>query len=511
MSGDKVVWYFPVPPCLEATVALAAPWIVFSCCELDFSPDPAAPSALFGKMSVITGEPPLSRRSSSGLSLLAKLRSHKEALHLTPEKPAVHRTGSYGSNHNKPTLSPLFSLPAREGSGVKARRLSVSPRNDFCVDICSLEQEFVSASKIGRRKEIGKGASSTVKVMLRKGNRKDDGTTLYAVKEFRKKSAKETEEEYIRKVKSEYTIARSLSHPNIVQTARLCTSNGQWNHVMEYCQEGELFGLVERRYFKAADRNCIFKQILRGVSYLHDHGVAHRDMKLENLLMTDEGFVKLTDFGISEVFCGDHPGIATSQGLCGQGMKEWRKSTPGICGSKPYISPEVLAQDREYDPTKLDVWGCGILFMTMAFVGNPWQSASRDEVQYARFLDGWQAFNDQFGDDQIDEDCHPQCGPIFNALPSDSIRRCVLRMLHPNPDRRCSIKDALNDRWVKGIDCCSREDISPTVETIDVSKTGCHMVAARMKIQPKHDHLPPPVKRLPRHRFNMGDGTSRYD
>jgi protein-serine/threonine kinase len=394
---------------------------------------------------------------------------------------------------------------------LKARRLSVDPREDFFVDVGVLEDEFVSASKIGRRKEIGKGTSSTVRIMQKKKARKGEDAVLFAVKEFRKKSVKETEEEYVRKVKSEYTIAKSLNHPNIVQSIRLCTSNGRWNHVMEYCQQGELFSLVERRYFKAVDRNCIFKQVLRGVGYLHDHGIAHRDIKLENLLMNDDGHVKITDFGISEVFCGQHPGVFSSRGLCGQGMREWKRSSPSVCGSRPYMSPEVLAQDREYDPTKLDVWGCGILFMTMAFSGNLWQSPSKSELNFSRFLEGWTAFLDRFGDVKIDENCHPQCGRTFDALPSDSIRRCILRMLHPNPDRRCSVKDALSDRWVKAIECCVREGDESTFEAIDVAKTGCHKVAARMKVQPKHDHLPPPIKRLPQHRFDMGDGTSRYD
>lgn len=456
---------------------------------------------------------PLPRRSSSGLSILAKIRSHKDVKLPNTYVPPVHRTASYGSNSDQPRRSSLFSIPAQEGSGLRTRRLSVDPRDAFCVEVCALEDEFASASKIGRRKEIGKGASSTVKIMLRKGSKKGEGTALCAVKEFRRRSPQETEEEYVRKVKSEYTIAKSLNHPNIVQTIRLCTSNGRWNHVMEYCQQGELFSLVERKYLKAADRYCIFKQVLRGVEYLHDHGIAHRDIKLENLLMTDDGYIKITDFGVSEVFCGDHPGIFTSGGLCGQAMKEPRKSPPGICGSKPYISPEVLAQDREYDPTKLDVWGCGILFLTMTFLGNPWQSATREDDNYDRFLEGWKEFLQQFGDISIDENSHPRCGPMFKSLPSDSIRRCILRMLHPDPNRRCTIYDALRDRWVRGIECCAREDTNTglTFDAIDVSKTGCHVAAAKMKVQPKHHHLPPPIKRLPQHSFDMGDGTSRYD
>ncbi|KAK5459433.1 hypothetical protein LTS15_003561 [Exophiala xenobiotica] len=461
-------------------------------------------------MSAVTSQPPAPSRSSSGFSFLSKIKSHKEPKYLSPQRPpSVHRTGSYGSSVDQSTRSSPFTVPAQEGAGLKSRRLSTSPSDDFVVDVCSLEDEFVSASKIGRRKEIGKGASATVMIMLKRGDKKSGGVCQYAVKEFRKKSIRETEEEYIRKVKSEYTIAKSADHPNIVRTVRLCTNNGRWNHVMEYCQQGELFGLVERKYFKAEDRNCIFKQVLRGVKYLHEHGIAHRDIKLENILMTDDGHIKITDFGVSEVFCGDHPGIASSRGLCGHGMRESRLSTPGICGSKPYISPEVLAQDREYDPIKLDAWACGILFMTMILAGNPWQSASEEEINYSIFLEGWEAFLDRFGDMPIDENSYPQCGPIFNSLPSHSQRRCILKLLHPDPDQRCTVNEALNDRWVKGIDCCSPDTRGAAENNIDVTKMGCDKVAARMSVQAKHDHLPPPVKRLPRHRFDMGDGTSR--
>lgn len=300
-----------------------------------------------------------------------------------------------------------------------------------------------------------------------------------------------------------------MHHPNIVKTVRLCTSGGRWNHVMEYCAQGELFSLVDRRYMKAEDKLCIFKQVLRGVAYLHDHGIAHRDIKLENLLMTDEGYVKITDFGVSEVFTGDHPGLESSRGLCGQHMGPMRRSTPGICGSKPYISPEVMAQDSPYDPTKLDVWSCGILYLTLVLNGNPWQSAKSDEASWQEFAMGWQAFVQRFGDAAITENCYPQCGQVFNALTSGGQRRCVTKMLHPDPDKRCTIQDVLSDRWVKNIKCCS-PDANTVPNDIDVAKMAGDQLA-KMNVQVKHDHLPPPVKRMPQHRFDMGDGTSRYD
>ncbi|RMZ80558.1 hypothetical protein DV737_g2934, partial [Chaetothyriales sp. CBS 132003] len=381
------------------------------------------------------------RSSTSSLGLLAKIKARDLHHHSSSSarRPQSQRSTSLNTaNHSSPPRSSLFSLPPQEGAGVKARRLSTQPPDEdaFLCEVIDLDSEFVSASKIGRAKKCGSGASAAcVKIMVRKT---DKHGPQFAVKEFRKHSANDSEAEFVAKVKSEYTIAKALSHANVVKTVRLATHHGRWNHVMEFCAQGDVFGLLEKKYLRNEDRFCIFKQILRGVAYLHDCGIAHRDIKLENCLMTDEGIIKLTDFGVSEIV-------------------------------KPYISPEVLAKDGEYDATKLDVWSCGILFLTL---------------------------------------------PLTNSQ-----RRCLLRMLHPNPHYRSSIRDALADRWVRAIECCAPDpdqaSLASTREMIDVSKNGCDKLAARMRVQPSHDHLPPrhPAKRtsLIQHRFDMGDGTSRYD
>jgi protein-serine/threonine kinase len=446
-------------------------------------------------------------RSSTGLSLRL-VGFSSPAKQQRPIETRVRSPSSSSIHSHAPTSSP-FSLGATEGAGVKARRTSAHLPEDFYVDTCELDDEFVSASKIpGRRKEIGKGATATVKVMVRKGQTKGD---QFAVKEFRKRSAKESEAEYVRKVKSEYSIAKSLNHPNIVKTVRLCTHAGRWNHVMEYCQYGELYSLVGRRYLQQEDKLCFFKQVLRGVAYLHDNGIAHRDIKLENLLLTDQGHVKITDFGVSEVFCGVHPGFRWADGQCGRNMEECRRSAPGICGSLPYIAPEVLAKTGDYDPRCLDVWSCGILYLTLFHGGNVWQKADRSDPQYQKFAEGWDEFFAKFPDLPVDENNYPNCGHFISTLPNAGQRRLILKMLHPIPERRITIREALKDRVVKNIECCVAEEDPDAPVGIDfASKEGCKM-AAKMKVQKKHNHQPPPVKRMPQHKFDMGDGTSRYD
>ena len=239
----------------------------------------------------------------------------------------------------------IWGMAADSGIGLKSRRLSVSLPDDFMIDVVELYTEYSDQSKIvGRRgRNVGKGATANVKLMTRKGGSPGE---VYAVKEFRGKSSNEKAEEYEKKVKSEYSIAKSVHHPNIVETFRLCTHNGRWNHVMEFCDHGDLFSLVQQKYLSKeghqVDRLCLFKQLIQGLNYLHNNGIAHRDVKLENLLITKDSKLKITDFGVSDVFCGIHPGLRAAGGECGKEMGEIRLCDPGMCGSPPYMAPEVI-------------------------------------------------------------------------------------------------------------------------------------------------------------------------
>lgn len=398
-----------------------------------------------------------------------------------------------------------ISMHAAAGTGLKSRRLSISLPDDFVVETVELTEEFSSTSVVpGRRgKLVGSGATASVKLMARKGHSSDE---LYAVKEFRKRGKNEDQAEYEKKVKSEYSIAKSIRHPNIVESVRLCTHNGRWNHVMEYCPQGELFSLVQKRYFGESDRLCLFKQLLRGVAYLHRHGIAHRDLKLENLLMTNEGHLKITDFGVSEVFCGEHPGLRTAGGKCGMNMKECRRSAPGICGSLPYIAPEVLEKKGDYDPRPLDVWSCALVYITMRFNGSPWPAAERTYSQYDKFIRGWETFYTSHPDKLItDDSVLPRCGELFTHLEPLALRRLILRMMHPVPEKRIGIQDAVGDRWVKTIECCAPEEMDAVETKIDVSDRKTCRLNGRSGIRKLHNHLPP-TKRTLLHSFEIKEG-----
>ncbi|KID89046.1 kinase domain containing protein [Metarhizium guizhouense ARSEF 977] len=404
-----------------------------------------------------------------------------------------------------------WPLPPDAGTGAKARRMSLSLPDDFTVDVAELLSEFEYQHKLlGRHgKHLGKGAASKVTLMVRKGCPGE----LYAVKEFRGKSNRESQGDYEKKIKSEFSIGKSLHHPNIVETVRLCTDHGRWNHVMEYCAEGDLFGLVQKGFFKGEDKKkdrlCLFKQLIQGVNYLHANGIAHRDIKLENLLLTKDSKLKITDFGVSEVFSGTHPGLREAGGQCGQNMGEVRLCSPGICGSEPYIAPEVLEKKHSYDPRALDVWGSAIVMIYLTFGGAIWSRAQLGNLHYDKLVKGWNRWYEKHPecDACITDTDYPNCYALDVGVNPPALRRILLQMLNPDPAKRIPINEVVNNRWMKNVECCQLESYDDPNQFIDATKKDYSSKISTKKIF-CHNHLPP--KTSGSHSLGKMPGTAGY-
>lgn len=403
-----------------------------------------------------------------------------------------------------------WALPPETGTGVKARRMSLSLPDDFHIDIANLKNEYEYQRKfLGRHgKHLGKGAASKVTLMMRKGYPEE----LYAVKEFRSKSSREQEKDYSNKIKSEFSIAKSLHHPNIVESFRLCIDQGRFNHVMEYCSEGDLFGLVQIGHLKGEDRKkdrlCLFKQLIQGVSYLHQNGIAHRDIKLENLLITKDSKLKITDFGVSEVFSGTHPGLREAGGQCGRNMGDVRFCEPGICGSEPYIAPEVLKKKDKYDPRALDVWSSAIVMIYLTFGGAIWSRAERGNMHYDKLTEGWTRWYNKHTecDPCITDTDYPKCYALDVGVTPPALRRLLLQMLNPEPTKRIGIDEVINNRWMKNVECCQIESYEDPTQIIDATKRDQTKIGTKKIFC--HNHLPP--KSLGGHSLGKMPGQPGY-
>ena len=140
------------------------------------------------------------------------------------------------------------------------------------------------AEKYGRCQEVvGRGAFGVVRVAHKPDPHDGRTERLFAVKEFRRRPG-EAPKRYQKRLTSEFCISASLRHPNVIHTLDLLQdAKGDYCEVMEFCAGGDLYSLVlSAGKLDVAEADCFFKQLMRGVEYMHEMGVAHRDLKPES-------------------------------------------------------------------------------------------------------------------------------------------------------------------------------------------------------------------------------------
>ncbi|KAJ9106258.1 hypothetical protein QFC21_001403 [Naganishia friedmannii] len=358
-------------------------------------------------------------------------------------RPPPARSPSYGPGGKAPSVKEeggggggtKFTLKDLLASGPKlARKASAagSAKDSERGSMKGAERGYGDASStaslfkkygICEKAAIGKGATAVVR-LAHKWDRTEE--KLYAVKEFRKRRKNETEKEYVKKLTSEFCISSTLHHTNIVETVDLVQDEQHhWCEVMEYCPGGDLYAAIKKGNMSVGEVECTFKQILHGIQYLHSMGVAHRDIKPENLLLDGRGHVKITDFGVSDVFR-----------MC------WEKKThlsKGLCGSEPYIAPEQF-DHKEYDARMVDIWAVAIVFYCMQFQEIPWRIAKNpSDSSYALFVQTYP------------HSSAPQ--PLHNLMPKEC-HAIIKRMLSPDPKLRPGIEEILNEPWIQSIEVC---------------------------------------------------------
>jgi len=185
--------------------------------------------------------------------------------------------------------------PSRKSSAVaastKAPSAQASPANLPFADEHSLEAKYGKFGKV-----LGSGAGGSVRLL----KRSSDGVT-FAVKQFRERHSWESEKDYAKKVTAEFCIGSTLHHGNVIETMDIIQENHRWFEVMEYAPY-DLFATVMTGKMGREEIACSFLQIVNGVSYLHSMGLAHRDLKLDNVVVSEHGIMKLIDFGSATVF-----------------------------------------------------------------------------------------------------------------------------------------------------------------------------------------------------------------
>ncbi|KAI6247676.1 Serine/threonine-protein kinase oca2 [Erysiphe necator] len=328
-------------------------------------------------------------------------------------------------------------------------------------------------SKYGKLgKVLGAGAGGSVRLM----KRSSDGKT-FAVKEFRARHSCESEKDYAKKVTAEFCIGSTLHHANIIETLDIVCEKEKWYEVMEYAPY-DLFAIVMTGKMSKNEITCSFLQILNAVTYLHCMGLAHRDLKLDNVVVNEHGIMKIIDFGSASVF--KYP------------FESGITKASGIVGSDPYLAPEVY-EERKYDPQPADIWSLAIIYCCMTLRRFPWKLPRMTDNSYKLFssapsmgternLLSYKSTTDLVPtpesppsiskkidssstpdlktNDQpsVDTQKKPEVikGPwrLLRLLPRES-RKIIGRMLEINPRKRALMSEIIEDPWVSGTMICT--------------------------------------------------------
>jgi serine/threonine-protein kinase Chk1 len=204
---------------------------------------------------------------------------------------------------------------------------------------------------------------------------------------------------------------------------------------MEFSDGGELYDFVDQQSPLSEDRvRKVFKQIVLGLQHLHDAGIAHRDLTLENVMYSKSGCCKLIDFGMSLRL----PRVSNNENADDEGANDDRSKPvlnippQGTCGKPNYIAPEVMENAQDFNPQTSDVWSLGIMLSIMLTGVPPVRCANNLDAGFRLIGQGkLEAMLKQWGFD----------------LSSHAVDLLV-GILQPKSEDRLTLKEILAHPWI---------------------------------------------------------------
>lgn len=265
--------------------------------------------------------------------------------------------------------------------------------------------------------KLGTGSSSHVKLGINKYTKEKVAIKVVPRKKANPAMAKEKENKREIRILREVIISIFVRHPNIVRLIDFEFDENYFYLIFEYAEGYQLYDLIlEKGRMNEIDCRRIFREIISAVVYIHRNGIAHRDLKIENILVDINGNVKLIDFGLANFY-------------------DERNCLRTFCGSLYFAAPELL-KGYIYKGNVVDVWSLGVVLFTMACGFVPFDDKNiyllQEKIKNSDF-----------------------------ELPSHlspSLRNLICRMLTKNFQDRIDLEKILEDDWLN-------ENYSTKIET----------------------------------------------
>ncbi|KAI5149187.1 serine/threonine protein kinase KIN1/2 [Enteropsectra breve] len=270
-------------------------------------------------------------------------------------------------------------------------------------DECYREDVSIGNYKI--LKTVGKGSSGSVIL----AQHRDTGEKV-AIKIIQRKGKTKADDSGMNdnRIYREIVISSLINHPNIVRLLDFFYSPTYFFLVFEYVQGSQLYDTVVKSGSISEEKaRKYFRQILSAVDYLHRNCIAHRDLKIENILIDHNDNAKIIDFGLSNFF--DNKNLLST-----------------FCGSLYFAAPELLMGHRYYG-AEVDIWSLGVILYVMLCGKVPFDDDSIQDLQN-------KIKNGEFE---------------FKASISSDAQDLISHMLVPDSLKRAELKDIIGSEWAK--------------------------------------------------------------
>jgi serine kinase len=212
-----------------------------------------------------------------------------------------------------------------------------------------------------------------------------------------------------------YTLRR-LRHPNIIFIYDILTFGSRIYIFMDLADGGDILDhLKANGPIPEPKAKEWFKQTCDALKYVHSYGIAHRDLKSENILLDRAGYAKLTDFGFSR--------------MCYEQRTGRRVLSETYCGSAAYVAPEVL-KAVPYNPMLADCWSMGVVLYVMVNNALPFEDSDLNKMLTCQLSRRW-SYNLK----------------VEKGL-SAAVKDLINILLDPNVTVRLSTSKVLRHQWL---------------------------------------------------------------